>query len=454
MTYEVSYSQLESRIDAEFYQPEYITVMDELRKYPNLENLGALCKTIKSFGAYSLCNLVHYEQSGIHFIRVENLKANEIDLTDVKYISKITHRILHKSKVTEAMVLLSMAGTLGIAATVPSGFMECNSNQDIAKLVISERIDPYYLSTFLNCKYGRNQVLRLATGSTRRHILLYAVSDIIIPVPSMEKQKSVAAKIILANKMQDQARRLYSQTERQFYDILSVDSSKFQSKEVFETVSSDVFDAMRFDAEYHRPSLQRYVLKALKETGFSLKKLAELAEFPRRLTDPRKDPHKKIRYVELANVDPSTGEIRGVSEIAGHEAPSRAKLVLKKGDILVPSLLGSLDNVSLVPDELDGAIGSSGFFVVRSKTLQEGFLFMLFRSRLMKEQLEQKVAGSIMAAASSKDLENLLVPVPSDEQQREISCQITEYFRLRREATHLLEISNHTVEDWIESRQV
>ena len=454
MIHEISFSKLEERLDAEFYQPKYMAIMDTLRKYPETNTLHEVCRSIKSFGAYSLYNLIHYEESGIPFIRVINLKEDEIDFTDVKYISKKTHDILNKSKVSEGMVLLSMAGTLGIAATVPKGFKECNSNQDIAKLVVCEEVNPYYLSTFLNSRFGRNQVFQVATGSTRRHTLLYAIKNIVVAIPSRKTQNEIAEKVISASEMRSQAYKLYSQAEKELYDILHVDLSHFTPQETFETTSSEIFESMRFDAEYYKPSLFRYTIKVLKESGFEVKKLKDTVDIYKRMTDPRKDPEKIIKYIELSDINRSTGEIEGFSEISGHQAPSRARLVLKKGDVLVPSLKGSLDNVALVPSKFDGAIGSTGFFVIRSEIFQEEYLFRLFRSRLVKEQLEQKVAGTIMAAISKNDLENLLVPVVSSSQQNNISNLVKEYLRLREKALRLIRAAKRDVESLVNSGQV
>ena len=76
------------------------------------------------------------------------------------------HKILYKSHCKPEQVLLTMAGAyLGQASVYYLDF-EASSNQAIAKITLKEEsIEPYYLSTFLNCKFGQSQINRFRTGT-------------------------------------------------------------------------------------------------------------------------------------------------------------------------------------------------------------------------------------------------------------------------------------------------
>ena len=98
-----------------------------------------------------------------------------------------------------------------------------------------------------------------------------------------------------------------------------------------------------------------------------------------------------------------------------------------------------MDNIALVSDEIDGSIGSTGFFVIKPDLFLGDFLFLLFRSYLAKKQLEQKAAGAIMTAVSRRDFENFTIPIIPKEKQREISNLVTRSFELRRESDRLIQ---------------
>lgn len=64
----------------------------------------------------------------------------------------------------------------------------------------------------------------------------------------------------------------------------------------------------------------------------------------------------------------------------GKEAPSRARRVLKTGDVIVSSVEGSLGKVAFVDSAQDGYLASTGFFQFRSKEILPEALLMLAKS--------------------------------------------------------------------------
>ena len=50
----------------------------------------------------------------------------------------------------------------------------------------------------------------------------------------------------------------------------------------------------------------------------------------------------------------------------GAELPTRARRVVKSGQILVASVEGSMQSCALITDEYDGALCSTGFYVLDS----------------------------------------------------------------------------------------
>ena len=66
----VNYSKKEYislRLDVEYYHPIFLKTEKQLKRN-NWDYLENLSESIKSFGAYSLCNQVEYKENGIPFI--------------------------------------------------------------------------------------------------------------------------------------------------------------------------------------------------------------------------------------------------------------------------------------------------------------------------------------------------------------------------------------------------
>ena len=231
--------------------------------------------------------------------------------------------------------------------------------------------------------------------------------------------------------------------------ILGIEKLELREEKVFEARFDEVEQTLRFDAEHYQPKYG-LVKEFITKSEYKVKKLREVVEISDKKIEPSSQPTELFSYIELANINPSTGEIEEVNQVKGYNAPSSARMLLKKGDVLVSSLLGSLDNIGLVPEEFDDAVASTGFFVIRSKTFLPEFLFLLFRSNLMRLQLEEKTAGAIMSAVPKTTFGDLLIPIIPEETQKQISELVKQSFNLRKETKELLEKAKREVEEFIE----
>lgn len=109
-------------------------------------------------------------------------------------------------------------------------------------------------------------------------------------------------------------------------------------------------------------------------------------------------------------------------------------MLLRAGDVILSSLRGSLKSIAIVPEELDGSIGTTGFFVLRPKeeAINKESLWWVLRTDICQRQLEQIASGTIMAAVNEKELKKLLIPIPPTEVQNEIKNKVEEIRRIRK----------------------
>ena len=167
-----SIEKMSIRMDAEYYQPHYLK-NDRMLTQKQWKHLGQLTMNIKSFGAYSLCNLIEYKDKGIPFLRCQDIKDGFVAFSNVFCIDQEANKLLWKSEIKPNMVLLTMSGTVGNATVAMDNWhYPINSNQDIAKILVNREIDPFYLAIFLNSHFGKTQTKRLPIGSIQQHIFL------------------------------------------------------------------------------------------------------------------------------------------------------------------------------------------------------------------------------------------------------------------------------------------
>ncbi len=73
----------------------------------------------------------------------------------------------------------------------------------------------------------------------------------------------------------------------------------------------------------------------------------------------------EFTYVDISSIDNASKRIVEPKRLPVESAPSRARQRLQAGDVLVSMTRPNLNAVALVPKELNGTIGSTGFHVLR-----------------------------------------------------------------------------------------
>lgn len=150
--------------------------------------------------------------------------------------------------------------------------------------------------------------------------------------------------------------------------------------------------------------------------------LGELANEPVEQTGPTTE----FVYVDISSIDRETKKIVDPKPQTLAQAPSRAKQLLKTGDILVSMTRPNLNAVALVPDQLDGAIGSTGFHVLRSRWLIPEFLLALVQTQSFVDAMSALVQGALYPAVRPRDIAAYSFKFETPAQQRRIVAKLEE----------------------------
>ena len=444
---------IEDRLDAEYYKPEYVhslKLIKSIKKF-DVKPLGSR-KVSKGFKKSVIFGkrTHYYGKRGIPFVRVSDIKDLTIEENNLVFLPEEVPGVSGIARANPGEILITESGTIGNVGIIPDSYPEWALSGDIICVASNPNVNPKYVATFLETKYGKYQMLRGKTQQVQPHLNVRQIKKILVPLPPSDFQSYISAIIEESFKKRRQASDTYKEAEKLLLKQFNIDEIEPTEKNIYDVGFSEIERYKRIDAEHYKPEY-RQILDILRNSDFKLETLKNLVNISNRIIDPTDTPTKRFTYVQLANVNVSTGEIIEPEEIAGYKAPSRARKLLKKGDVLVPYLHGSLGNIALVPEELDNSIGSTGFFVINSKHFYSEYLFLLFRTPLLKKQLEQKTAGTIMTAVSGKDFEDLVVPKVPRKQQENIVTLVQKSMTLRKESRNLIEKGKTEVENLVKS---
>lgn len=173
-------------------------------------------------------------------------------------------------------------------------------------------------------------------------------------------------------------------------------------------------------------------------------RLATLADFvePVMTWNPRTKPDGIFSYIDLSAVDQNDKTINAAASIRGSDAPSRARQIVKKGDILVSTVRPNLNGVAAITEEFDGATASTGFCVLRPRTekLSGRFLMHWVRSAQFVETMVRQATGASYPAVTDRIVMGSLIPLPPIEEQRRIAAILDKADALRRKRKRMREL--------------
>jgi type I restriction enzyme, S subunit len=132
------------------------------------------------------------KNSGIPFIRANNIKNLSLVWNDMKFIEEDHHKILTSGHLLENDILVTTRGDIGMVAYVTSEFEGANINAQICLLRTKSNVNPKYLLQYLGSEYGHKQFKSLQTGSALKQLPKGNLVKLNIPYPTLPEQTKIA----------------------------------------------------------------------------------------------------------------------------------------------------------------------------------------------------------------------------------------------------------------------
>lgn len=143
------------------------------------------------------------------------------------------------------------------------------------------------------------------------------------------------------------------------------------------------------------------------------------------------DSDFELAYIDIGNVD-SQGRVHDVVNYRFEDAPSRARRIVRDGDVIISTVRTYLQAIAPVENPPDNLIVSTGFAVVRpSDLLDQRFCKYALRANRFLWEVESRSTGVSYPAINASDLGDIRVRLPELDVQRRIASY------LDRETTHI-----------------
>jgi len=132
------------------------------------------------------------------------------------------------------------------------------------------------------------------------------------------------------------------------------------------------------------------------------------------------DDNYLIKYIDIGNVN-ADGSITELQVLLFKDAPSRAKRVVQKNDVIISTVRTYLLAITIIKSEESNLIASTGFAVLRPKVdITSEFLNILLRTKYFIDSVSRNSYGVSYPAINSTILGSLkiCIPISIEEQQR------------------------------------
>jgi len=133
------------------------------------------------------------------------------------------------------------------------------------------------------------------------------------------------------------------------------------------------------------------------------------------------DPDYEFHYVDIGNVDSVNGII-GKEAYRFENAPSRARRVVRDGDVIVSTVRTYLRAIAPIREPQDHLIVSTGFAVVRPRKVDSDYLSYALRSPFFVETVVSRSTGVSYPAINASETGTIPIPVPATDEQRAIAA--------------------------------
>ena len=152
----------------------------------------------------------YFDVEGVPFLMGQNVTERGINWDEVKLIPEHINSRFSQHWLRAGDVITVRVGAPGVTCVVPDEAegLNCGSLMIIRG---SERFDPHWLASVMNCFIVRTQIASVQYGAAQEQINITDAVNFLIPTPPLDEQRSLAAFLHEATAELD---RLVSEAQR------------------------------------------------------------------------------------------------------------------------------------------------------------------------------------------------------------------------------------------------
>ena len=427
------------RMDAEYYQPEFLELMEKLQKIGTVPIRDVVINPKRKF----------MPQKGKVFDYIE---ISEIDLSTGEYNKTeiLGENVPDRAQwiVQQNDVIVSMVRPIRNAISLineDNKNLVCSSGFAVLK---TEKVEPEYLFVYLKSRPIVRLLDRKTTATMYPAITINDVLETKIYLGDKNFREEIKNKVREAQKELEKSKSLYSQAENLLLEELGLLDFNIEN-EIYNIVNlSEIKKANRIDAEYFQVKYDKLIEKIKK---YKAKKLSDLISIKKGIepgSEEYQDDGKPfIRVSNLSKFGINNNNQKYLSDefyqkLKKDYQPQVGEILLTKD--ATPGIAYAMK------EQVEGIVAGGILRLKLKSEIEPEYLALILNSVIGQMQAERDTGGSVIIHWRPEQIKNILIPILPKSIQQKIADLIRASHQARKEAEENLEEAKNKVEKEIE----
>lgn len=304
---------------------------------------------------------------------------------------------------------------------------------------------PQTLSSFLNGKYGRQEILKQSMHSNQVNFSPAKFKKIRIPLLSESLNQVIKFVCDKAYHFWKEINVLYSQAQNILAHELGLDNWQPSKEKISVRSVAEVEQAGRWDAEYYQPKYDEILSLAQDVPN---KRLGSIVTIEKSI-EPGSSAYQDegIPFLRVQDLT-----IHGFGETEIHLDPIAFRDAPRvKADTILLTKDGTVGIAYKVEQDEDAITSGAILHLhLNDNDINPNYLTLVLNSPVAKLQAEQDAGGSVIQHWKPSEIEKVVIPLLPYAIQERISNKVQDAFKLRHQSRHLLNAAKRAVEIAIE----
>lgn len=379
------------------------------------------------------------KEFGVPYISSSEMSEIEPPVNS-RFISKTLTGNINQYLIKRGQILVSAAGTVGSIVVATNELNGVAGTSDILRINVDVDANLGFVYTYLTSSFGANELANLAYGAIIKRVRGFQLAELKTPIIDSENKTKMNKLVLTALQNRDDANALIKHARSlvlRYNNLPELTVGKTQS--LFRKTNLNEFtDDYRLNAYFYNPIAEEAIAN-IQNNATDFRKLGDGITdrifYLNRFTRTFVEAGFGVPYMagkDIIKIRPTD-----VSYLSSTETSGLAEYKLQSGWILM-TCSGTLARTCFIYKNYENWVGTHDLIrIVSKKDFDSGYLYAFLSSDYGYYQALRYKHGAVIDHLTPEQMEEILVPIPSYNQQKEIGNLIRQAYDLRADAIRL-----------------